>query len=155
MLAAVTGAEVARLLGLEPLPLEGGRFRQIWRDEHGTAIYFLMQPGEFSAMHRLDAPELWHHYVGAPVEMLLLDPGGAVRRPILGDDLGAGQRPFVPVPAGVWMGAATLGEWSLVGTTMAPPFHQEGFELGRLEVLVEEYPAAAADIARFVRPVPA
>ena len=151
----MNGEEIARLLELEPLPLEGGLFRQIWRDEHGTAIYFLMRPGDFSAMHRLDGPELWHHYAGAAVEMLLLEPDGEVRRPVLGDDLGAGQRQFVPVPAGVWMGAATLGEWSLIGTTMAPPFHQEGFELGELEELVERYPAAAADIARFVRPEPA
>ena len=150
----MTGAEVAKLLGLEPLPLEGGLWAQLWRDEHGTAIYFLMQPGDFSAMHRLDSPELWHHYAGAPVDMLLLEADGAVRRPVLGDGLGEGQRPFVAVPAGVWMGAATLGEWSLVGTTMAPPFHQEGFELGRLEDLVDQYPAAAADIVRFVRQEP-
>ena len=145
---------MARLLGLEPLPLEGGRFRETWRDEHGTAIYFLMQPGEFSAMHRLDIPELWHHYAGDPVAMLLLEPGGAVREPVLGADLASGQRPFVPVPAGVWMGAETLGEWSLVGTTMAPPFHQEGFELGRGEELVARYPSAAPRLARLVRQEP-
>lgn len=150
----MTGAEVARLLGLEPLPLEGGLWSQIWRDEHGTAIYFLMRPGDFSAMHRLDITELWHHYAGAPVDMLLLEPGGTTRRPVLGDELSNGQRPFVAVPAGVWMGAATLGEWSLVGTTMAPPFHQEGFELGRLEELVEQYPSVAADIAGLVRKEP-
>lgn len=150
----MTADEIVRLLGLEPLPLEGGRFRQIWRDEHGSAIYFLMQPGEFSALHRLTSTELWHHYAGAPASMLLLEPGGAVRRPVLGDDLAAGQRPFVPVAAGVWMGAETLGEWSLVGTTMAPPYVPEGFELGRREELVERYPAAATEIARLVRDSP-
>lgn len=152
---ALTGAEVARLLDLEPLPVEGGLWRQTWSDEHGTAIYFLMQPGDFSAMHRLDIPELWHHYAGAPVRMLLLEPGGSVSRPLLGDGLADGQRPFVPVGAGVWMGAATLGAWSLVGTTMAPPFHREGFELGVLEELVERYPSAAAEIADLVRQEPA
>ena len=151
----MTGEEVVRLLSLSPLPLEGGRFREIWRDEQGTAIYFLLQPADFSAMHRLDGPELFHHYAGAPVGMLLLEPDGEVRRPVLGDDLAAGQRPFVPVPAGVWMGAATLGDWSLLGTTMAPPFHQEGFELGKLEDLVERYPSASAEIARLVREEPA
>ena len=119
----MTGDEVARLLGLAPMPIEGGRWTQTWRDEHGSAIYFLMQPGDFSAMHRLDGPELWHHYAGAAVQMLLLDQDGQVNRPVLGDDLSAGQRPFVAVPAGVWMGARTTGDWSLVGTTMAPPFH--------------------------------
>lgn len=150
----MTGADVARLLRLEPLPLEGGRWRQTWRDQHGTAIYFLMQPGEFSAMHRLDIPEMWHHYAGAPAEMLLLEPDGGVQRPLLGDDLGAGQRPFVAVPAGVWMGASTRGEWTLVGTTMAPPFHREGFELGSLDELVDRYPSAAAEIVRLVRQTP-
>ncbi len=151
----MTGDEVARLLGLEPLPLEGGLWRQTWRDAHGTAIYFLMRPGDFSAMHRLDIPEMWHHYAGDPVRMLLLEEAGEVSRPLLGDDLGAGQRPFVPVPAGVWMGAATLGEWSLVGTTMAPPFHQAGFELGERGELSERYPSAAAEIARLTRLDPA
>ncbi|MCE2530036.1 MAG: cupin domain-containing protein [Acidimicrobiia bacterium] len=147
----MTGAEVARLLGLAPLPSEGGMWAQTWRDESGTAIYYLMQPGDFSALHRLDGPELWHHYAGHPVEMLLLEPDGGARRLLLGDDLAAGERPFVAVPGGVWMGAATTGDWSLVGTTMAPPYREEGFELGSFAELVDLYPDAAALIARYVR----
>ena len=57
--------QVISLLGLEPLPAEGGMWTRIWLDDHGSAIYFLMRPGDFSAMHRLDAPEIWHHYLGA------------------------------------------------------------------------------------------
>ncbi len=124
---------------------------QTWRDESGTAIYYLMQPGDFSALHRLDGPELWHHYAGHPVEVLLLEPEGGVGRLLLGDDLAAGERPFVAVPGGVWMGAATTGDWSLVGTTMAPPYREEGFELGSFAELVDLYPDAAALIARCVR----
>ena len=124
---------------------------QTWRDDHGTGIYYLLQPGDFSAMHRLDGPELWHHYAGAPVDMLLLEPGGDVMRPVLGDDLVAGQRPCIVVRPGVWMGARTTGAWSLVGTTMAPPYHKDGFEPGRSVDLVDRYPSAAADIARYVR----
>ncbi len=148
----LTGAEVVALLELEPLPEEGGMWRQVWRDHHSTAIYFLLQPGDFSALHRLDGPEMWHHYWGASVAMLLLHPDGTVDRPVLGPDLVAGQRPFVPVAAQTWMGASTLGEWSLVGTTMAPPYHQDGFELGDAESLVAGYPQAAAEIAALVRP---
>ncbi len=148
---SMTGAEVARLLGLEPLPVEGGMWAQTWRDEHATAIYFLLQPGDFSSMHRLDAPELWHHYAGAPVEMLLLMPDGSVERPRLGDDLAAGQRPVVAVAAGVWMGAVTTGGWSLVGTTMAPPFNPDGFEPGRADHLAAVYPTVAQDLHRFIR----
>ncbi len=147
----MTGAEVARLLGLAPLPSEGGMWAQTWRDESGTAIYYLMQPGDFSALHRLDGPELWHHYAGHSVEMLLLEPEGGVGCLLLGDDLAAGERPFVAVPGGVWMGAATTGDWSLVGTTMAPPYREEGFELGSFAELVDLYPDAAALIARYVR----
>lgn len=151
MSGSMTGSQVARVLGLEPLPVEGGMWAQTWKDDHGTAIYFLLRPGDFSAMHRLDTPELWHHYAGAAVEMLLLHPDGSVDRPRLGDDLAACERPVVAVAAGVWMGAATSGEWSLVGTTMAPPFRPEGFELGELDSLATAYPMAAKDLHRFVR----
>ena len=143
--------EVVELLGLEPMKIEGGMWAQTWRDERSTAIYFLMRPGDFSALHRLTGPELWHHYAGAAVEMLLLEPDGAVSRPVLGDDLGRGQHPMVPVPTGVWMAAGTTGDWSLVGTTMAPAFEPDCFELGDPDELTEAYPEAAADIARFTR----
>ncbi|WP_419848574.1 cupin domain-containing protein [Candidatus Poriferisocius sp.] len=151
-LAGLSGAEVVAMLGLVALPEEGGMWREVWRDEQSTAIYFLLQPGDFSAMHRLDGPELWHHYAGAAVGMLLLGPGGAVERPVLGDDLAAGERPCVVVAARTWMGAATRGEWSLVGTTMAPPYHHDGFELGEAGHLIEQYPSAAGEIVELVRP---
>ena len=141
--------EVIELLGLEPMEIEGGMWAQTWRDERSSAIYFLMGPGDFSALHRLSGPELWHHYAGAAVEMLLLGPDGLVSRPVLGDDLACGQRPIVAVPAGVWMAAGTTGEWSLTGTTMAPAFEPDFFELGNADKLAEAYPEAAADIARF------
>lgn len=147
----MTAADVIELLELQPMPVEGGMWAQTWKDEHGTAIYFLLQPDDFSAMHRLRTPELWHHYCGAPVEMLLLAPDGNVDRPVLGDDLRAGHRPFVAVAAGVWMGGATTGDWSLVGTTMAPPFQPSDFEIGVLGPLAEAYPAAADDLPRYVR----
>ena len=146
----MTADEVARLLDLVPLPVEGGRWTQTWRDRHSGAIYYLMTPDDFSALHRLHAPELWHHYAGAAAEMLLLWPDGRIDRPRLGDDLAAGERPVVGVPAGVWMAATTRGDWTLVGTTMAPPFEPDGFELGQLDDLAARYPAAADDIARFL-----
>ena len=148
----LTGEEVVAKLGLVALPEEGGMWREVWRDERSTAIYFLIQPGDFSAMHRLDGPEIWHHYAGAAVQMLLLGADGSVERPVLGDDLATGERPCVVVPACTWMGAATRGEWSLVGTTMAPPYHHDGFELGDADQLIEQYPLAADEIAGLVRP---
>ena len=154
MTGAMTADRVAELLGMEPLELEGGMWAQTWRDEQSSAIYYLMRPGDFSALHRLPGPELWHHYAGAPVEMLLLGPGGTVSRPLLGDRLDLGQRPMVTVPAGVWMAAATTGDWSLTGATLAPPYDSDGLELGDADHLTEAYPEAAADIARFIRRVP-
>ena len=143
--------EVAALLELEQLELEGGMWTLTWRDEQSSAIYYLMRPGDFSALHRLAGPELWHHYAGAAVQMLLLEPGGAVRRPVLGDDLTRGQRPMVAVPAGVWMAACTTGDWSLTGATLAPPYDPDDFELGDAGELTAAYPEAVADIARFTR----
>lgn len=147
----MTGPEVAALLGLEPLPHEGGMWAQTWIDELSTAIYFLMQPGDFSAMHLLDGPEIWHHYAGDPVQMVLLHADGQVTRPILGDDLAGGERPCVVVPPGDWMAAETRGEWSLTGTTMAPGYTQEGFELGHRDDLIARYPGAAEEITRLTR----
>ncbi|WP_419842217.1 cupin domain-containing protein [Candidatus Poriferisodalis sp.] len=143
--------EVIELLGLEPLAGEGGMWAQTWRDGHSSAICFLLRPGDFSALHRLDGVELWHHYAGAAVEMLLLQPDGTVSRPRLGDDLAASEQPMTAVAAGTWMAADTRGEWSLVGTTMAPPFDDAGCELGDRAELTAAYPAAAADIERFTR----
>ena len=146
--------EMIEMLGLEPMPDEGGMWAQSWRDDQSTAIYFLLRPDDFSALHRLTGPELWHHYAGAAVEMLLLEPGGGVSRPVLGDNLARGQHPMVAVPGGVWMAAATTGDWSLVGTTMAPAFQPEAFELGDPDALTAAYPEAAADIARLTRRAP-
>ncbi len=147
----MTAAEVIAQLNLAPLPVEGGMWARTWKDEHGSGIYYLLRPGDFSALHRLDSPELWHHYVGDPVQMLLLEAEGGVQEPVLGGDLAAGQRPCVPVGAGVWMGARTLGEWSLVGATMAPPYREEGFELGKASELVRRYPTAADRIPRYAK----
>jgi len=144
--------EVVAALGLQPLPVEGGMWTRIWLDEHASAIYYLMQPGDFSAMHRLGATEIWHHYQGAPAGMLLLYPDGTVDRPILGKDLSGGQRPSVPVPAGVWMGASTMGEWTLVGATMAPAWDPDRFELGSRTQLSARYPEAAERIVELTYP---
>ncbi|MDP6492485.1 MAG: cupin domain-containing protein [Acidimicrobiales bacterium] len=147
----MTAEEISAILGLKPLPLEGGMWAETWHDEHGSAIYYLMQPDDFSAMHRLDRTELWHHYMGSPVDFLLLEPDGSVATPVLGDDLAAGQRPFIAVPTGTWMGASTMGDWSLVGTTLAPPYNPDGFELGSAESLSARFPAATSRISKLVR----
>ena len=147
----MTADEIAALLGMVLLPGEGGRWVQTLLDDRSSAILYLLSDGDFSAMHRLDADEIYQHYAGDPGEMLFLDPDGSVDRPVLGSDLEAGQRPQLVVPVGVWQGSSTLGQWSLLGTTMAPPYSDEGFELGERDRLVDGWPAAAGRIEQLTR----
>ncbi len=151
MTFAMGADEIIELLGLEPLPEEGGMWAQVAIDDHSSAIYFLLQPHDFSALHRLPGPEIYHHYAGAAVELTVLHPEGSVTTPVLGCDLPAGERPAIVVPGGTWQGSRTLGAWSLVGTTMAPPFRDEDFELGERDVLVAAYPAAVDRIRALTR----
>ena len=119
----MTADEVATLLDLAPHP-EGGRFRETFRDAGSSAIYFLLAADEASRWHRVDKAELWHWYAGAPLELRI---DRAMER--LGTDLAAGERPQAAVPAGAWQAARSLGAWTLVGCTVAPPFDFAGFEL--------------------------
>ena len=116
-------------LGLEPLLPEGGHVGETWRAADASAIHYLVAAPDFSGLHRLEHVEIWAWHGGAPLRMLLLGPGGEIRRPVLGMDLAAGERPQVVVPPGWWQAAESLGEWTLVGCTMAPGFEFERFEL--------------------------
>jgi predicted cupin superfamily sugar epimerase len=147
-------ARLAALLGLEPLPEEGGLYRQTHADGHSTAILLLLADGDFSALHVLDGPEVYHWHAGSPLRLLLLEPGGGVSEPVLGPDVAAGQLPQLVVPAGVWQGSSPVGApgaWTLLGTTMAPPFHWDGFRLGRREDLLHLFPAARGRIEELTR----
>lgn len=126
----MTAEEIIRLLDLAPHP-EGGWYRETFRDQRGTgravstAIYFLLAAGQRSHWHRVDAVEVWHFHAGAPLA-LSMEGQGVI---ILGVDLAKGQRPQGVVPAGKWQAAETLGDWTLVGCTVAPGFDFAGFEL--------------------------
>lgn len=147
----MTGDEVAELLGLAPLPEEGGLFAETFRDVHSTAIYYLLIPPDFSALHRLSTAEVVHHYAGAATQMLLLGEDGTVEEPVLGPDLDAGERPQLTVPAGTWQGNRSLGEWSLLGATVAPPFDPSMFEAGVAEELLAGWPQAGERITALTR----
>lgn len=130
----MTADEIIALLGLAPHP-EGGHYVQTFVDPErvdgrarSTAIYFLLKAGEVSRWHRVDAVEIWHWHAGAPLELAVSDGAGTTRFR-LGADLAAGERPQGIVPAGAWQSARSLGDWSLVGCTVAPGFRFEGFEL--------------------------
>jgi predicted cupin superfamily sugar epimerase len=166
----VTAGELKALLGLEPLAFEGGSFHETWRSSEsaaagalpsryasarpfGTAILYLLEPGEVSRMHRVRSDEVFHFYLGDPVEMLLLEPSGAGRVITLGHDLAAGQRVQHAVPRGVWQGARlrTGGAWALMGTTVAPGFDVADFEAATLGPLLEGWPLHQAMIETLTR----
>lgn len=130
-------AEIIRLLGLKPHP-EGGHFCQTFRDTQlidgkrpaSTAIYFLLARGERSHWHRVDAVEGWHWHAGAALRLMIAERG-TTDTVTLGPDLAAGQRPQAIVPFHAWQAAETLGDWTLVGCTVAPGFEWAGFEMAR------------------------
>ncbi len=144
---SMDAAELARQLQLEPLPGEGGLFRRTYADDRSSAILYLLAADDFSALHVLPGPELWHFHAGAPLEILLLHPGGAAQIAVL-DPL---RRPQLAVPGGVWQGARTTGDWTLVGTTMAPPYRDEDVEFGDRGELTRGWPAYADLIRSLTR----
>ena len=134
MTSSLTAADIIRLLDLTPHP-EGGHFRETFRDPAtmngravSTAIYFLLKRGERSHWHRVDAAEARHFQAGAPLTLSIHD-NGATRDVILGSDLAAGERPQAVVPAQAWQSAESLGDWTLVGCTVAPGFQFDNFEV--------------------------
>lgn len=162
----LTADAVIELLGMKPLTFEGGYFAETHRAGHlapelvpwapsdhrslKTAIYYLLTPDTMSAMHLLPGDEVFHHYLGDPVDQLQLFPDGSGQMVKIGSNLFAGERPQMVVPGGIWQGALLApGEFgfALMGTTMAPGFDHRDFELGNLEVLCQRYPAWAKEIA--------
>ncbi len=162
--------DVIRMLGLEPHAGEGGYYRETYRSggsiptsalpdgyrgerTFGTAIYYLITPESFSTLHRVRGDELFHFYLGDPVDMLRLYPDGSSGELILGSDIASGQILQCTVPGGVWQGLRLSdgGRFALLGTTMAPGFEYEDFELGDRERLVKEYPVFRDRILRFSR----
>ena len=130
-----TAREIIDILKLERHP-EGGWYVQTFRDDEGhdgransTAIYYLLEGGDRSHWHRVDAVEIWHYHAGAPLELGLSMDGVAMTTITLGTDIKAGQRPQGLVRKGEWQSARSLGDWTLVSCTVAPGFEFAGFEM--------------------------
>src|SRR5438552_2070863 len=165
----IRAEDVIALLGLQPLSREGGYYRETYRSADrlpggslarfprgksaGTAIYYLLTPDTCSALHRLPTDEVFHFYLGDPIEMLQLFPDGTGRVLTVGSDLRAGQQPQVVVPRGVWQGSSlrTGGAFALLGTTLAPGFDFEDYEAATPAVAVQ-YPLFAQQIQRLMPP---
>jgi uncharacterized protein len=167
-LIELTAIELAMRLDLTRHP-EGGWYRESYRsaeaipagalpDRSGarsycTAIYFLLERGDFSALHRIKSDELWHFYGGAPLTIQVIAPSGAHLEMNLGPDLAAGESFQAMVPAGCWFGAelSGTGDFSLVGCTVAPGFDFADFEMGDRDQLLGEFPQHADMVRRMTR----
>jgi predicted cupin superfamily sugar epimerase len=134
---------IIRILNLTPLEPEGGFFNRTFISSHEqsfwmgsrstlSAIYYLVTPDSFSLLHRLQSDEIYHFYLGDPLELHEVDSEGRSRLHLLGTDLRAGERPQAVIPAGSWQCSRSRSRksgYSLVGTTVAPAFDFRDFEL--------------------------
>jgi len=159
----MTAEAVKKLLGLVPHPCEGGWYVRTWESAEmvatsvgerrtSTAIYYLLEPGTFSEMHRLASDEIFHHYIGGPVEMLQLFPDGSGERVIIGKDIEAGERPQMVVERGIWQGSRLVeGDFALLGCTVSPGFEFVDYEAGERATLTQTWPEWSELIAGLTR----
>jgi predicted cupin superfamily sugar epimerase len=160
--------QIVKKLGLEPLPGEGGLYKETYRSkltvdasklgiagsgprQVSTAIYYMVTENNFSALHRVKSDEIFHFYLGDPVEMVQIMDDGKLQRIIMGPDILAGQSVQVVVPAGIWQGTRLMkgGKWALFGTTVAPGFDFSDFELADRKHLTKEFPTHVETITRY------
>ncbi len=161
-MSELSAATLKKMLKLAPLSIEGGYFSETYRSSEVlpaeclggsyrgarnfcTAIYYLLEPGTFSEMHRVKSDEILHFYLGDPVEMLQLWPDGSHRVVTIGADIEREMRPQVVVPRSVWQGTRLLpgGKVALLGCTVSPGFEYEDYESGVRADLVSKYPAVS------------
>ena len=147
---------------------EGGYYRESYRSDgvippsalperfagsrhFSTAIYFLLEKGQYSHLHRIYSDEIWHFYLGGPLRLAMIRPDSKTDEIILGQDIVAGHFLQYVVPAGVWFGATPCAEtdFSFVGCTVAPGFDFADFEMGRKKDLKLACPEAIACIEEF------
>ena len=160
----MTAEEIKKLLRLDPHPVEGGFFHRTYTSAEsvglprgvrpmGSAIYYLLEAGSFSEMHLLESDEIFHFYLGDPVEMLQLYADGSSAVLILGPDLMADQHVQVVVPAGAWQGLRLIGDGkvALLGCTVTPGFNYADYRNAKYEDLASKWPEQAERIRALTR----
>jgi predicted cupin superfamily sugar epimerase len=163
----VTSSAWIRRLQLRPHP-EGGHYREVYRSRDvippgalprftgaraaATSIYYLLESGACSALHRIRSDEIWHHIDGAPLLLHRFTPDGRHTGVRLGRSAPEDVLHHV-VPGGDWFGAEVVepGGWALLGCTVAPGFDFEDFELGRREALLAQFPEHRDLVLRLTR----
>lgn len=141
-------------LGLQPHP-EGGFFAESYRSadtttglpgrfsgerNFATAIYFLLRAGEKNRLHRIKSDETWHFYLGQPMLIHMIKPGGSYNQVRLGPNLATGEQLQYTVPHGDWFASEVTTGFALVGCTVSPGFDFADFELAEPSELLSEYP---------------
>jgi len=155
--------DIVKKLEMLPHP-EGGYYKETYRSEMveafqgfssgrslKTAIYYLLEKGDFSAFHKIKSDEMWHFYGGHPLEVVEITTGGHLKKTIIGNDVLANQQPQYVVKAGHWFGSRSLGDYSLVGCTVSPGFDFQDFEMAERERLIADYPNFKIEIESFTR----
>ncbi len=146
--------QIITLLNLQPHP-EGGYFRETYRAAEtvadsgrstprnlSTCIYYLLTADTFSCLHKVSSDELFHFYLGDPIEMLQLLPDGSSRIVKIGSNLTAGEAPQLVIEKGTWQGSRLLapGRLALIGATVAPGFDYQDYTEGSRAELIAQYP---------------
>jgi predicted cupin superfamily sugar epimerase len=118
-----------------------------------TAIYFLLEQGQFSAIHRIASDELWHFYYGDPLVIYEIDITGMLTEHLLGNNPEHAESFQCLVKAGSWFGSKvkTGGNYSLVGCTVSPGFDFADFELGDRKMLMNQFPQHTGIIQMLTR----
>lgn len=160
----MTVEEIKSLLHLQLHPKEGGFFSETYRSATtlnlpagsrplATAIFYLLTSDAFSEMHRLPGDEIFHFYLGDPVEMLQLHLDGSSEVAVLGADIASSMKLQHVVPGGVWQGSRLRsgGAFALLGTTMSPGFAYEDYRSGKAEELIRLCPERAEMIRALTR----
>jgi len=163
----LTVEQIIKKLNLQPLPVEGGFFTQTYHSEDiiraeslpnrysddksiCTAIYYLLTPDTQSMLHCLPTDEIYHFYLGDPVQMLHLYPDGSTKAPILSNNINAGHNLQIVVSRDVWQGSYLIdgGRFALMGTTMTPGFDLSDYKEGNRDDLIKRYPGQGKIINR-------
>jgi len=170
----MTAADIKKILNLTPHPREGGWYIRTHESPEliaptqfpdaryptprrtGTAIYYLLEPDTFSEMHVLASDEIFHLYLGGPVEMLQLYPNGHSETHIIGTNLTAGHHPQVVVPRGIWQGSRLLhrdnpNAFALLGCTVSPGFEFPDYATAPRATLIAQWPHEAQRISQLTR----
>ena len=164
-----TAKEIIDILGLKPHPTCGFVAESYRSLQHiprqalpaayegsrpfGSVLYFMVTPDAQIRLHRIRSDQMYHHYLGEPLEVLLLYPDGTGGITVIGSDLTAGMRPQLFIPGGTFhisrLGAGSA--FALLGTTEWPAFEPPDLELGDPDKLMAEYPAFRHDIEDFIK----